>query len=217
MTLDLRHSRANMVKRLEDELGKLNISAPDVLAAMGKVPRHLFVEEALKGQAYGSNALPIGYGQTISKPLAVALMTALLNLHTGMSILEVGTGSGYQAAILAELGLDVYSIERIKPLFFAAKNRLMSLQYFRVKIKIDDGTMGWPENSPFERILVTAGGPEIPYPLLEQLSDPGLMLIPLGGKKREQRLVRLRKEKGKYFKQDLGSAGFVDLVGRHGW
>lgn len=215
--LDLRHSRANMVKRLQEELKSRNIAAPEVLTAMGKVPRHLFVEEALKGQAYGQNALPIGYGQTISKPLAVALMTAFLNADAGLSILEIGTGSGYQAAVLAELGLDVYTVERVKPLFSEARNRLLYLQYFRVKIKIDDGTLGWPENAPFERILVTAGGPEIPYPLLEQLSDPGLMLIPLGSEKRNQRLVRVRKEKGKFFKQDLGPAGFVDLVGKHGW
>jgi protein-L-isoaspartate(D-aspartate) O-methyltransferase len=206
-----------MVKRLKQELEDRNISAPGVLSALGKVPRHLFVEEALKGQAYSSNALPIGYGQTISKPLAVAMMTSLLDLQPGMSILEIGTGSGYQAAVLAELGLDVFTVERIKPLFFAAKRRLTHLKYFRVKIKIDDGTLGWPENSPFQRILVTAGGPEIPLPLLEQLSDPGLMLLPLGSEKREQRLVRVRKENDKFYKQDLGPAEFVDLVGKHGW
>ncbi|MCF8104077.1 MAG: protein-L-isoaspartate(D-aspartate) O-methyltransferase [Desulfohalobiaceae bacterium] len=188
-----------------------------VLQAMGKVKRHLFVDEALQPQAYSDNALPIGYGQTISKPSRVAGMTVALQVGPGMRVLEIGTGSGYQAAVLAEMGARVFTVERIKPLYLSALERMVRLRYFQVKVKLSDGTMGWPEKGPFDRILVTAGGPDIPAPLLNQLDESGIMIIPVGRKKREQGLTRIRKQEGKWYRQNLGRASFVDLVGSHGW
>jgi protein-L-isoaspartate(D-aspartate) O-methyltransferase len=134
-----------------------------------------------------------------------------------MKVLEIGTGSGYQAAVLAEMGADVYTVERIRELYQAARKRFSSLRYFRIHLKLDDGTMGWPEQAPFDRILVTAGGPEIPAPLVDQLADPGLMVIPVGRTKRSQSLYVVRKEQGKIQKEYKESVAFVDLVGTHGW
>ena len=188
-----------------------------VLKAMSGVKRHLFVDEALQSQAYGDNALPIGYKQTISRPLSVARMTVALQVQPGMRVLEIGTGSGYQAAVLAEMGAEVFTVERIKPLYFLALDRLVRLRYFQVKVKLSDGTLGWPEQGPFERILVTAGGPDIPTPLLRQLAEGGILIIPIGGKKQEQMLTRIRRHGGKWYKHSLGSVTFVDLIGTHGW
>ncbi len=188
----------------------------NVLRAMEKVPRHLFVEEALQSQAYSNLALPIGYGQTISQPLSVAKITAALQVLEGMKILEIGTGSGYQAAILAEMGAEIFSIERVRPLYFSALKRLSNLHYFQVKLKCADGTLGWPEKSPFDRILISASGPNVPKPLLRQLGESGIFVMPLGTKE-DQRLIRIRKNGRKYFKQDLGKVNFVDLVGQYGW
>lgn len=202
---------------LREQLAVRGINDPRVLEAMGRVKRHLFVDEALRARAYEDLALPIGHGQTISQPLTVARMTMNLDVQPGMKVLEIGTGSGYQAAVLSELGAEVYSVERLSPLFHAALKRLNTLRYFTVRLKLDDGTMGWPAEAPFDRILVTAGGPRVPLPLLEQLADPGQMVLPVGDEKRSQRLVRIRRQDGKAFKQDLGQAVFVDLVGEHGW
>src|SRR6056297_2719694 len=149
----------------------------EVLRAMSVVPRHLFVEEALQTQAYDENSVPIGYGQTLSQPWVVALMSSLLDVHPGMRVLEIGTGSGYQAAILDAMGAEVYTVERVKPLYRSARNRLLALRYFNVRTKLDDGTMGWPDQGPFDRIIVTAGGPKVPVPLIQQLAEPGTMLI----------------------------------------
>lgn len=206
-----------MVRRVEAALLARGVCAPDVLAAMRRVPRHLFVQEALQACAHEEQALPIGYGQTISQPSVVALMSAALELAPKMRVLEIGTGSGYQAAVLAAMGCKVYTVERIRELYAATSALLRGLGLRHVHCKRDDGTLGMPEAAPFERIIVTAGGPEIPRPLLAQLECGGIMVIPVGGTPREQRLLRVRKRVGAPLIEDLGSATFVDLVGNHGW
>ncbi len=207
-------SRNRMVK---DQLMARGISDPNVLTAMRKVPRHLFVEEALRGKAYEDYPLPLGFGQTISQPYVVAAMSQLLEASPGQRVLEIGTGSGYQAAVLAEMGLEVYSVERLRDLYFRTSDLLIRLKYRGIKLKLSDGTEGWPEAGPFDRIIVTAGGPSVPAPLVEQLADPGLMIIPVGKEKREQRLVRVRKSEGAITMDDKERVAFVDLVGSHGW
>lgn len=207
-------SRDRMVR---EQLSARNIRDRAVLSAMRKVPRHLFVEEALVGKAYEDHPLPIGFGQTISQPYVVALMSQLLCAQAGMKVLEVGTGSGYQAAVLAEMGLEVYTVERLRELYSRTSGLLMRLRYRTIRIKLSDGTEGWPEAGPFDRIIVTAGGPSVPQPLVEQLADPGLMVIPVGGERRGQRLVLVIKEDGAVRLEELGRVAFVDLVGSHGW
>ncbi len=207
-------SRDRMVR---EQLAPRGISDAAVLKAMRTVPRHLFVEEALRGQAYEDGPLPIGFGQTISQPFVVALMTQLLECAPGMRVLEIGTGSGYQAAVLREMGLDVHSVERLRELHFRTSDLFRQLRLMDIRLKLADGTLGWPEASPFDRILVTAGGPEVPAPLLEQLADPGILVMPVGGDKRAQRLVRLRKQQGRLHKEVREGVAFVDLVGKHGW
>ncbi|WP_459875054.1 protein-L-isoaspartate(D-aspartate) O-methyltransferase [Desulfothermus naphthae] len=214
MKLDFRIRRERMVKEQVIDKG---IKDPAVIEALLKVKRHEFVDEALADRAYSAGSLPIGYGQTISQPYIVAKMTEALEVAPGMKVLEIGTGSGYQAAVLAEIGAEVYSVERIKPLYINALNRMTKLRYFNVKLKLDDGTLGWPEFAPFDRIIVTAGGPKLPSILLEQLKDPGILVIPIGNIQRKQRLIKIIKKQGKYFKKDLGPAQFVELVGKHGW
>ncbi|WP_028573418.1 protein-L-isoaspartate(D-aspartate) O-methyltransferase [Desulfonatronum lacustre] len=214
MRIDPKRNRERMVR---EQIESRGITDPAVLSAMRKVPRHLFVEEALRSQAYEDHPLPIGYGQTISQPFIVALMTAVLNVQPGMRVLEIGTGSGYQAAILAEMGAEVYSVERVQPLYSAALTRLNKMRYFSVHLKLDDGTMGWPEESPFQRIMVTAGGPDVPPPLLEQLDESGILIIPVGARQRSQELIRFVKKEGKIMKANLGAVMFVDLIGAHGW
>ncbi len=212
MTGDMRHRRQAMVR---EQLQAQGIADSRVLSAMGRVQRHLFVDQALQSQAYSSNALPIGYGQTISQPVSVAKMSQALKVLPGHRILEIGTGSGYQAAVLAEMGAEVSSVERIKALYLAALDRLTRLRYFQIKLKLDDGTLGWPENGPYDRILLTAGGPRVPEPLLKQLADPGILVMPLE-EKGQQRIVRIRREKTRWFKQDMGPAHFVSLIGAFG-
>lgn len=214
MSIDPKRSRERMVR---EQIAARGISDPAVLAAMGKVPRHLFVEEALRSQAYEDHPLPIGHGQTISQPYIVALMSALLEIQPGMRVLEIGTGSGYQAAVLAEMGAEVYSVERLQPLYTAAFTRLTKMRYFKAHLKLDDGTLGWPEEAPFQRIIVTAGGPDVPRPLLDQLDTPGILLIPVGISRRSQELVRFTKQDNAIKKSNLGPVMFVDLVGTHGW
>ena len=211
---DLRRSRERMVR---DQIEARGVSQPEVLRAMRKVPRHLFVEEALTPQAYEDHPLPIGHGQTISQPYVVAWMTELLGVAPGHKVLEIGTGSGYQAAVLAELGANVFTVERVKPLYELARARMDALRYRRVRLKLDDGTLGWPEEAPFDRILVAAGGPRIPAPLVGQLSEIGRMVIPVGASRRSQTLCLVRRENGRVIVRELGGVMFVDLVGTHGW
>lgn len=214
MEIDPKRSRERMVR---DQIIARGVSSLAVLSAMRKVPRHLFVEEALKPQAYEDHPLPIGQGQTISQPYVVAWMTELLDVKPGMKVLEIGTGSGYQTAVLAEMGAVVHSVERVPELHQLAKNRLAAMGYGNVHLKLDDGTLGWPETAPFDRILVTAGGPKVPEPYLEQLADPGLLVIPVGPERRSQNLTLVRKQDGKIGRKSVGQVMFVDLVGRHAW
>jgi protein-L-isoaspartate(D-aspartate) O-methyltransferase len=200
-----------------DQIETRGITDQNVLRAMRTVPRHLFVDEALQAQAYEDHPLPIGHGQTISQPYIVALMSSILEIMPGMKILEIGTGSGYQAAVLAEMGADVFTVERIRPLYQKARKLFSDLKYHFIKTKLDDGTMGWPEKSPFDRILVTAGGPNVPQPLIEQLADPGILAIPVGETKRSQILVKLTLKDGEFKRENMGSVAFVDLVGKFGW
>ncbi len=204
-------------RMVRDQIQARGVTDKRVLAAMRELPRHTFVEEALACKAYGDGPLPIGEGQTISQPYIVALMSELLQVEPGMKVLEIGTGSGYQAAVLAHMGADVYTVERIKKLFHAARKRFMDMRLFSVKLKLDDGTMGWPEEAPFDRIIVTAGGPEVPGPLVDQLADPGRMLIPVGESRRNQTLILVEKKDGQVTREDKGGVAFVDLVGSHGW
>ena len=188
-----------------------------VLEAMRTVPRHLFLpDEALHARAYTDSPLPIGYGQTISQPYVVARMSQWLEAGAGMSVLEIGTGSGYQAAVLAAMGLDVFTVERVRELYFHACEVFRSMNLRRVRTKLDDGTQGWLDAAPFDRILVAAGGPEVPKPLLEQLADPGIMVMPLGDRG-AQRLVRAVKTDGVVRIEEGPGVVFVDLIGSHGW
>lgn len=205
------HQRVKMVAQWK------TITDPLVLNAMRTVPRHLFVPEALRAAAYDDHPLPIGYGQTISQPYVVAKMSQRLEASQGMSVLEVGTGSGYQAAVLAAMGLTVYTVERVRELYFAARDRFQELGLRSIRMKIADGTLGWEEHSPYDRILVTAGGPEVPMPLVGQLADPGIMIIPMGAERGSQRLVRVLKKDGRVTAKAIGNVAFVDLVGDHGW
>ncbi|MDL2267484.1 protein-L-isoaspartate(D-aspartate) O-methyltransferase [Desulfovibrio sp. OttesenSCG-928-G15] len=207
-------SRDRMVR---EQLASRGITDVKVLSAMRKVPRHLFVEDALYGRAHEDSPLPIGYGQTISQPYVVALMSQLLQATPGMQVLEIGTGSGYQAAVLSEMGLEVYSVERLRELYSRTSALLMRLKYRTIRLKLADGTVGWPESAPFDRIIVTAGGPSVPPPLVEQLADPGIMIIPVGEERRGQRLVLAHKDNGQVTRHDCGNVAFVDLVGSHGW
>jgi len=208
-SVDQKLRRRAMVR---NQLRARGIDDEAVLAAMERVKRHEFVEEALRAQAYSDNALPIGYGQTISQPFVVAKMTSLLQVEPGVRVLEIGTGSGYQAAVLAEMGAEVFSVERIKPLYLAALKRLNTMRYFWIKLRLAAGVLGWPEEAPFDRILVTAGGEEMPRALLEQLGDGGVMLMPLKTGGGEQRLFRLKRAGKRIAKQDVGEARFVPLV-----
>ena len=210
---DLPKARLKMV---EEQITSRGIKDARLIAAMKKIPRHLFVEEALQSQAYTDHPLPIGEKQTISQPYMVALMTEALLLTGKEKILEIGTGSGYQTAILAELCEKVFSIERIRPLAIRARKLLYELGYFNVEIKIFDGTFGWREESPFDAILVTAGSPDIPQPLIDQLAAGGRLVIPVGDAF-IQELFRVTKTEAGVKKEDMGGCRFVKLIGEHGW
>lgn len=188
-----------------------------VLAAMNRVPRHLFVSDALRAQAYKDNALPISGGQTISQPFIVARMTELLELKGRERVLEIGSGSGYQTSVLALVSRKVFAVERLATLASEAKTRLMNLGYRNISYKTADGTEGWEVYAPFDAMLVAAGGPEIPEPLVQQLEIGGRMVIPVGHDKKTQMLVRVtRTEKG-YETENCGPCSFVPLIGEHGW
>ena len=213
MTHDYRLARERMVK---NQLVPRGITDQGVLRVMGKIQRHLFVEEALVGEAYNDHPLPIGHKQTISQPYIVALMTQALELTGQEKTLEIGTGSGYQTAILAELSKTVYTVERIRPLLEKSRELLEKLGYTNIWFKAFDGTLGWKEHAPYDAIMVTAGAPRIPQPLLDQLTDGGRMVIPIGNKY-SQDLIKLTKRKDTYREENLGGCRFVDLIGVHGW
>lgn len=204
-------------RMVESQLIARGIRDRRVIEAMQKLPRHLFVEEAMAAQAYNDNPLPIGERQTISQPYMVALMTELLELKGKEKVLEIGTGSGYQAAVLAMLADRVCTIERIRPLALRARKVLDSLGLLNVNIKIDDGTCGWEEEAPFDAIVVTAGAPEIPPKLVAQLAPGGRLVVPVGDQF-SQTLVRiLKKEDGSYAMEQSIGCRFVKLIGRDGW
>jgi protein-L-isoaspartate(D-aspartate) O-methyltransferase len=211
---DLAHQRERMVR---DLIAARGIKDERVLAALRKVPRHLFVKEHLRSQAYGDHALPIGAAQTISQPYIVARMTELLEVGPEHSVLEIGTGSGYQTAVLALLAGRVYSLERIAELAQQAIPRMRQLGLENVKVQVFDGTVGWSEWAPYNRILVTAGAPRVPEPLLDQLAPGGVLLIP-EGQLNAQRLVIYRKSaRGEVRRREGEEVAFVPLLGRHGW
>ncbi|MEE9121931.1 MAG: protein-L-isoaspartate(D-aspartate) O-methyltransferase [Syntrophobacteria bacterium] len=203
-------------RMVESQLVSRGIKDTRVLETMRKVPRHRFVEEALVSQAYNDHPLPIGEKQTISQPYMVALMTEALELQGDEKVLEIGTGSAYQTAILAELAEKIYSIERIRPLSIKARRILDELGYFNVVLKVGDGTVGAKDEAPFNAIIVTAGSPEIPQPLVDQLAMGGRLVVPVGDKY-TQSLMRVVRTKEGITKTDLGGCRFVDLLGRHGW
>ena len=208
-TIDAGEPRARMVR---DQIRARGVRDPRVLAAMEEVPRHLFVPPVYLEAAYADQALPIGHGQTISQPYIVAMMTEALEPEPGLAVLEVGTGSGYQAAVLAACGTDVYSVERIPELHRAARESLEAAGYLdRVHLRLDDGSRGWPEEAPFPRILVTAAAERLPVALVDQLAPDGLLVAPVGDP-HLQTICRYRKLEGRLERQALEGARFVPLV-----
>ena len=208
-------------ERLRDEMVRRQIEArgitdTKVIAAIRKIPRHLFVSEALMDQAYNDFPLPIGEQQTISQPYIVAEMTQALQLGKEDRVLEIGTGSGYQAAVLAELAFRVYSIERIHSLYVKTRKLFDNLHYHNIVSRYSDGSLGWEEESPFDAIIVTAGAPEIPKVLINQLDMGGRMVLPVGDQY-SQELVKLYRDEDGIHKTHLGGCRFVKLVGEHGW
>jgi protein-L-isoaspartate(D-aspartate) O-methyltransferase len=205
--------RDRMVETQLHGLGRTTVSDKRVLEAMRNVPRHLFVPESMQTHAYDDSPLPIGYGQTISQPYIVALMTQALELEPGMKVLEIGTGSGYQAAVLGQVTKHVYSIEIIEPLYKRAKAVLQELHYDSIILRQGDGYYGLKEYAPFDGIIVTCAAQHIPPPLFEQLKPGGKMVIPVGGVFEVQRLLLVTKdEKGKRSSKNLGLVRFVPLV-----
>ncbi len=205
----------NLRNKMIGMLRERGISDPGLLAAMGRVERHKFVPPGLEHQAYDDKALPIGFGQTISHPYTVALMTETLNLKKGEKVLEIGTGSGYQAAILAELGAQVFTIEKITALGQRAKLLLEGLGYSFVS-RIGDGTLGWQTYAPYDAVIITAGAPVLPESLLSQVKSEGRLIIPIGSRS-EQMLKLYQKRNNEIIIQDIEFLKFVPLTGKQGW
>ena len=210
---DYANHRGKMVERQMMDRGIKDLR---VLETMSRIPRHLFVPDALQHKAYGDHPLPIGENQTISQPYTVGIMTAALNLGTNDRVLEIGTGSGYQTAVLAELAANVFTIERIKQIGQEAKKRLEGLNYLNIIYKTFDGTYGWPDHAPFDAIMVTAGVKEIPKPLVLQLKDRGRIVIPIGNEG-NQNLVLATKTNGNIRTKIIANCKFVPLIGKFGW
>lgn len=204
---------------VDSQIRSRGVTDPRVLAAMEKIPRHLFVDEGLTEQAYNDSPLPIEAQQTISQPYIVALMTEALALRGKEKVLEIGTGSGYQTAVLAELAEQVFSIERIAVLAARARRVLDGLNYYNVAIRVGDGTYGWREEAPFAAIIVTAGAPQVPRVLVEQLAVGGRLVLPVGSRQSQVllKLTRLSADPEDLRQEELGGVRFVDLIGEHGW
>jgi protein-L-isoaspartate(D-aspartate) O-methyltransferase len=207
------------MKMVDTQIRARGVADQRVLKALEKIPRHLFVDEGLINQSYNDSPLPIDRQQTISQPYIVALMSEALALTGKEKVLEIGTGSGYQTAILAELAERVFSIERIAALAMRARKTLDALNYYNVAIRVGDGTYGWREESPFAAILVTAGAPRIPRKLIEQLAVGGCLVVPVGSRLSQNllKLTRLSDDPDDLRQEELGGCRFVDLIGEHGW
>ena len=209
------NERLNMVR---DQIERRGVRDPKVLEAMRTVPRHIFVPEKVRYEAYDDRPLPIGRGQTISQPYIVGYMTEMLGLKGGEKVLEIGTGSGYQAAVLSRIAGEVYTIERIPELMEQAQQRFADLGYTNIHCHVGDGTRGWDSEAPFQGIVATAGGPRIPQPLTEQLALGGTLVLPVGRNEYSQTLVRvIREPSGEFRQEDLIGVAFVRLIGQHGW
>lgn len=214
ITDEMSIQRQRMVDRLRDHY---QIRDQRILEVMSQLPRHLFVPAAIKSQAYNDNALPIAGGQTISQPFIVARMTELLELKGDEKILEIGSGSGYQTAILASLAKKVFAIERLGHLAHDAEARLAALGFRNVVLKSGDGTNGWDAYHPYDAMLVAAGGPEIPEPLIRQLKVGGRLIVPVGGDRKSQVLTRVTRTANGTKVETFGGCAFVPLIGEHGW
>jgi protein-L-isoaspartate(D-aspartate) O-methyltransferase len=201
---------------VEEQLVRRGITDARVLDAIRKIPRHVFVEEALRDRAYGDHPLPIGEGQTISQPYMVAAMTQLLKLEGTEKVLEIGTGSGYQTAILATLARRVCSVERLPALAARARRVLEELGNTNVIVKTGDGSFGWPDEAPFDRVLVTAGAPQVPAPLFQQLAEGGRLVVPVG-ELQGQTLFLVEKVDGRMRTSTDCGCVFVKLIGKYGW
>ena len=204
-------------KRMVAELVKRGIKDQRVIGAMLEIPRHIFVEEAMAAQAYSDGSLPIGEKQTISQPYIVARMTELLALTGREKVLELGTGSGYQAAVLATLADRVCTVERIRPLALKARKALDSLRLLNVNLKIGDGTEGWAEEAPYDGILVTAGAPYLPECLIDQLAPGGRLVIPVGDRVDQRLVVVTKGMDGSVVREESDDCRFVRLIGKNGW
>jgi protein-L-isoaspartate(D-aspartate) O-methyltransferase len=203
-------------RMVDEQLARRGIADERVLATMRRVPRHLFVEEALRDRAYGDHPLPIGEQQTISQPYIVGLMSSLLALEGGEKVLDVGTGSGYQTAVLAALARRVCSIERLPALAARARGIIEGLGITNVWIRVGNGALGWPDEAPFDRILVAAGGPGVPPPLFQQLAPGGRMVLPIGDAT-SQTLTLVENVDGQMKTTSYGDCSFVKLVGKYAW
>ena len=201
---------------VQEQIVARGIKDTRVIQAMRKVPRHLFVDPGLITRAYDDSALPIGEKQTLSQPYIVARMTEALDLKGDEKVLEIGTGSGYQAALLAELCFNVFSVEKIRSLSRKARALLDRLQYHNIALHVGDGTVGWSEHAPYDAVIVTAGAPEVPKPLLDQLSAAGRLVIPIGDDN-GQSLIRVRRTESGFDEEPLGECRFVKLWGKYGW
>lgn len=211
-TYKMKGARKKLVKELEEK----GITDKTVLEAILKIPRHYFFSKTFESHAYEDKAFPIGEGQTISQPYTVAYQTQLLHVQKGDRVLEIGTGSGYQAAVLCELGANLFSIERHEKLSRNAQSMLGHLNY-KATLLYGDGTKGWPEHAPFDKIIVTAGAPVIPKQLAAQLAIGGIMVIPVGNEKVQKMLTVVRKSEKAFEKIEMDEFKFVPLIGENGW
>ena len=212
--MEFEQARESMVER---QILSRGIHSPAVLEAMRKVPRHLFVGRDFEENAYEDHPLPIGEEQTISQPYMVALMTDLLDLVKDSKVLEIGTGSGYQTAVLAELAEQIYTVERLVPLVEAAQNIFQQLNYDNIQVLCADGTLGWSEHAPYDRIIVTAGAPVVPEALIEQLAENGKLVIPVGDRFAQVLKILSKQEDGRLHTENSCHCVFVKLIGKDGW